>query len=305
MSRPIVPHAAAVAAAPPPTRQTLFGSLADASVSIADGMTRDVRYVRPAMRAHAVADYLRQHGEREAPVVDELGRPVGVVAIEELEAMPASRVAEAMTPAVNCLPSSASVLNAATTMLECRSDRVYVVSSDGVLAGCFSLFDLARWVLSETGHANDTATGAPSTLVPRTVRDVMRPCSTVITAGETVAEARERFDSNDLPFLPVCREGKLVGVIACADIDALAPVFARQSAAGYLDYLFVGDVMRAPPLALRADTPLQRAQRVLETTQIGCAVVELDGHVVGVLVPEDLQDVASEVEPRAAGIRLV
>jgi CBS domain-containing protein len=299
MSRPIgtpLTANALASAAGASTRQTVFGSLADASTPLAETMTRDVRYVRPAMRAHAVAHHLRQHGEHEAPVVDELGRPIGVVTLADLDDSPAARVGDVMTPVVDRLPSSATIVAAAARITEHRAERLYVVTSDGVLAGCFSWLDLARWVLRETGHASEAAEGAPTKLVPRFVRDAMHPCAAIITAGETVAEARARFDAAELPYLPVCREGRLVGVLAAADVDALAPVFA-EGAAGCLDYLFVGDVMRSPPLALRADTPLPRARRVLESTDIGCAIVEDEGRVVGVLLPEDL---ALDHEPDAA-----
>lgn len=315
MNRPIGLSSTATAAsgAAAEARQTLFGSLVDASAPLADGMTRDVRYVRPAMRADAVARYLRDHAEAEAPVVDELGRPIGVVTLEDLEQVrePGARVMDAMSPVVERLPSSATIVTAAVLLVERRAPRVYVVTSEGVLAGGFSLLDLARWVLRETGRVDAHDSGAPSALLPRCVRDVMRPCATIIAASETVAEARSRFEACEVEFLPVCRESHLVGVLAARDIDALAPVFAERAAADCLDYLFVGDVMRSPPLALRADTPLARARRVLDGTQIGCAVVEHEGRIVGVLLPEDVghddqcDAELDEGQARAARIRLV
>lgn len=145
------------------------GPLADASVPVADCMERDVLYVREGMRADAVAAYLRGHDAAEAAVVDQMGRPTGLVTLADLQRQAGSPandgaaqgdaaasasgqmpcVADAMGPVITTIPASAPVLQAAAVLADGQVQRLFVVGTDGVLTGCFTASHLARWVLSQ------------------------------------------------------------------------------------------------------------------------------------------------------------
>src|SRR5687767_8394539 len=67
---------------------------ADASAPISACIGRTPCYLRAEMWADAAAEFMRAHGVIEAPVLDELGHPVGTVSVAELETGDALRPVE-------------------------------------------------------------------------------------------------------------------------------------------------------------------------------------------------------------------
>lgn len=144
-------------------------------------MTSDVFAVRPDVSIEALTDVLLERGISGAPVVDEEGRPVGVVSKTDLleqrfvagdtgeaiaqgwqasrghyrvesglgihlEALPYDSVADAMTRGAATLSENASVAQAAAMMVTRGIHRVVIVSEDGKLSGIITASDIMRWV---------------------------------------------------------------------------------------------------------------------------------------------------------------
>lgn len=144
-------------------------------------MTSDVFAVRADVSLEALTDVLLERGIGGAPVVDEEGRPVGVVSKTDLldrrfvagdtgeasargwqasrghyrvqpgpgihvEPLPYDSVADAMTRAATTLPENAPVARAAATMVTQGIHRVLIVSDDGRLSGIVTASDIMRWI---------------------------------------------------------------------------------------------------------------------------------------------------------------
>lgn len=149
-------------------------------------MTARVLAVRPDVSLEALADLLLDRGIGGAPVVDEAGRPVGVVSKTDLmrehlmagetgesvtpgwhpsrahfqvevgrgfhgAAAPAS-VADVMTPTAFTLSEDAPVAEAAALMAFEGVHRVPVVGGDGRVVGIVTSLDVLRWVAQREGY---------------------------------------------------------------------------------------------------------------------------------------------------------
>jgi CBS domain-containing protein len=119
---------------------------------------------RDATVAEAVA-FLSTRGFSAAPVIDEAGRPVGVVSRTDLlqqQGYRAVRLAPlasepdgtepdgevsvrgVMTPAVFCVRSDSPIAKVVAKMLALNVRRLFVVDDAGVLVGVISAFDVLR-----------------------------------------------------------------------------------------------------------------------------------------------------------------
>jgi CBS domain-containing protein len=136
-------------------------------------MTRDPIVARPSMPVREAAVRMAERGVSGLPVVDGLGRVVGVIADSDL--LPEQRsayrrgdrgtatrtasgsarpmVADVMTmPAATCSPEL-TVSGAAEVMRRTGLRRLIVVGSGGVLLGVVSRGDLAGALRPEHEHA--------------------------------------------------------------------------------------------------------------------------------------------------------
>jgi CBS domain-containing protein len=169
-------HTGAGAAA----RREDFGTVMD-HTPVSAVMTGDVFAVQADVSLEALTDVLLERGIGGAPVVDERGRPVGVVSKTDLleqrfvagdtgeamargsqvsrghyrvelgpgihaEPLPYDSVADAMTRAVTTLPENAPVARAAAMMVTQGIHRVLIVSDDGKLSGIVTASDIMRWL---------------------------------------------------------------------------------------------------------------------------------------------------------------
>jgi CBS domain-containing protein len=93
------------------------------------------------------ADALRAHGTPVASVVDGEGRPIGVVSEADLlRAKTGARVSDAMAKVALSVPETAPLRRAAALMAEHRSERLAVVSDDGVVVGTLTAMDVVAWL---------------------------------------------------------------------------------------------------------------------------------------------------------------
>lgn len=142
-------------------------------------MTGDVVCVRSDLSIETLAAMFVDCGITGAPVVDENGRPIGVVSKSDLvlaglqfsdlvevdepaeelppgfHLEPASRgtVADIMMPIAFVLPENATLSHAAALMAYEGVHRVPVIATDGKVAGIISSMDVVRWLAENDGYA--------------------------------------------------------------------------------------------------------------------------------------------------------
>jgi CBS domain-containing protein len=149
-------------------------------------MTRRVLAVRPDVSLEALTGLFLDRDIGGAPVVDDGGRPIGVVSKTDLlrvqrdsgdtrEAVASGRqpsrgqlrvelgpgfhaealprvVAEAMTRAAYTISENAPLTHAAALMAFEGVHRVPVVSEDGRVAGMVTAIDILRWLAQQDGY---------------------------------------------------------------------------------------------------------------------------------------------------------
>jgi len=138
----------------------------------ADLMTEGPLSIRQAATVEEAAAFLSGRGISAAPVIDEAGRPVGVVSRTDLlshlarsgpglpappnEARPDQswrpRVRDVMTPAVFCARPETAAARVVEMMLALKVRRLFIVDGVGVLVGVVSAFDVLRGLAPRVGR---------------------------------------------------------------------------------------------------------------------------------------------------------
>jgi CBS domain-containing protein len=138
-----------------------LATLAD-STPISALMSGQVYCVSEDVSLQALAALLTDGGLSSVPVVDEGGRPIGVVSQADLvrhhyesgapSHEPPSTVADIMTDLSLTLNEGASVSQAAALMALESIPRVPVVDAMGQVVGNLSSLDVLYWLACETGY---------------------------------------------------------------------------------------------------------------------------------------------------------
>jgi CBS domain-containing protein len=163
-------------------------------VSVVSMMSANTICVDPDLSLEALLQLFFDHGISGAPVVDERGRPLGVVSKTDLlrdqretagllelelfvqedadrvkldagyhvEQIREGKVRDIMTPVSFTLTENASVARAAALMAYEGVHRVPVLSASGRVIGLISALDVARWVAEASGFCLRGATRPPS-----------------------------------------------------------------------------------------------------------------------------------------------
>jgi CBS domain-containing protein len=121
---------------------------------LSEVMTPDVLCVLAGLGLDDLTELLVGRHISGAPVVDRVGRPIGVVTTGDLlgRSPGDSVVADIMMPLAFTLPESATLSQAAALMaIECVH-RIPVVSADGRVVGLLSSLDVARWLARNDGY---------------------------------------------------------------------------------------------------------------------------------------------------------
>jgi len=109
-----------------------------------------------------------------------------------------------------------------------------------------------------------------------TARDVMTTNVISTTAVETVDEAARLLGFHDVSGLPVCEDGRVIGVVSEADL------IGKSGAT-------VGDVMTSPAVTVAENTSLEHVAEQLTQQRIRrLPVVNADGRLVGVVSRRDV-----------------
>lgn len=139
----------------------------------ADVMATNPKSIGRKASIRDLAVFFRTHGIHTAPVIDEAGRPLGVVTRTDLLEYWGCRrdqlwslvngeptcnstnagiyhrvadptVVQIMTPVVFCVPVDAPIAKIVETILALEVRCLFVTDEDGVLVGVVSVFDLLR-----------------------------------------------------------------------------------------------------------------------------------------------------------------
>lgn len=86
-------------------------------------------------------------GVSGAPVLDEAGRPQGIVSFRDLLTRRGASVADRMTRPAFTVQSGANIREAAAVMADAGVHRLPVVDGDGVCVGVLSLLDVVRGLI--------------------------------------------------------------------------------------------------------------------------------------------------------------
>lgn len=122
----------------------------------------------------------------------------------------ASTVREAMTPSPRSIPSNASSVEAARLMISENVGSLPVVDGDD-LVGIVTDRDLVAQVLAKDLDPNRTL-----------VSDVCTEQPVVVGPEEPLDAALQRMASEQVRRLPVVQDGRLVGILAQADVARAA-----------------------------------------------------------------------------------
>jgi len=127
-------------------------------------MTRRVTCVRPDTSVTAVTQLFIDRDLSGAPVLDALGKVIGVVSRGDVlrgaydaestsdPTLASATVADVMTPIVFHLPPDATVSQAAALMAYEGIERIVVVSADSAVVGMLTSMDVLRWVAQHAGY---------------------------------------------------------------------------------------------------------------------------------------------------------
>jgi CBS domain-containing protein len=129
--------------------------------------------------------------------------------------------------------------------------------------------------------------------VAKMVRDAMTANPRTATPAQSLAEAAQIMQSEDVGSVPVVEDGRLVGVLTDRDI-------AIRAVAESVDVqtLNVGDVASREPVTVEPGQDLDEALALMARHQVRRLPVVDDGQLVGILAQAD---VAIEVKEKKAG----
>jgi CBS domain-containing protein len=131
-------------------------SIADA-IPVTDIMTRDIACARRDMTADAVVDLVIRERLGCVPVIEEPGRPIGMITrldlVEQLLGAGAKPMTanELMLPLAITLGERASVAHAAALMALEDVHHVPIVDGYGRMIGIVSSLDVVRWLAANDG----------------------------------------------------------------------------------------------------------------------------------------------------------
>jgi CBS domain-containing protein len=116
-------------------------------------MTRDVVCARPDLSVSVLKDLLVKNHIGCIPIVDDRGRPKGIVTkldlVEHVE--PALTAAEVMMPLAITLNTHATIAHAVAMMALEDFHHLMVVGNDHALVGVVSTMDIVRWLAKNDG----------------------------------------------------------------------------------------------------------------------------------------------------------
>jgi CBS domain-containing protein len=233
-----------------------LGWRVDASLPVATFMRKEVAYLRENMWVDAAVSFLAERGLRDAPVLDEEGRPVGVLYVDDVEAEDSDDLGELEWPVEPEVSDARPALTMAGQLkrdyglgpgfhldgrrrlrvrevmvpyvpeisAEASIASVGLVMHDNQLDHVMVVGDDGRAVgtfsreeLVEWLVEQTSGESAASSVGGRRLRDVMRPLISVRRRASLLT-ARDLLATHDLEELPVVDGGRVVGVVGDGDL---------------------------------------------------------------------------------------
>jgi nucleotide-binding universal stress UspA family protein/predicted transcriptional regulator len=211
------------------------------SRDLAEISTSAVRIGQPgpsivaAAREHAVdVIVMASHGRTGAArwwlgsvadeVVRQAGRPVYLVSARALAARVAGEftVRDVMTRDVALVKDDEPVISALRKLLRRRVSGLPVVNADWRVVGIISEADLLRWQERFANEATKHPELSPAEYARRLeadgVRGLMSHPPVTIEESAPLSAARRLLADHEIRRLPVTRDGRLIGVVARADL---------------------------------------------------------------------------------------
>ena len=120
---------------------------------------------------------------------------------------------------------------------------------------------------------------------------MMRNCQDVMTknpatCGETapVVDAAKLMEREGVGSIPVCEDGRLVGIVTDRDIAMRVVAEGRDPRETKIQ-----DVMTRDPESVSAEEPIARALEVMESRQVRrIPVIDAGGKLVGIIAQADI-----------------
>jgi CBS domain-containing protein len=121
---------------------------------VSEIMTRDVWCGREELDLPSLRRLLAERQVGGIPIVDDAGRPIGMVTTSDLSrhAESGGRAGQIMSRLMFVLPDSASVSQAAALMALEHVHRIPIVGDDGRLTGIVSSLDVLVWLARRDGY---------------------------------------------------------------------------------------------------------------------------------------------------------
>jgi CBS domain-containing protein len=142
------------------TKNTTTANRERFAMSAEDVMTRHPLSIDERATLREAAAFLTEKGISAAPVINEAGRPVGVLSLadivrsacvdESATGGPGTPVRDVMTPVVFFVRPETCVGSVIDDLLTCAVHRLFVVDDHEVLVGVISTLDLLRFLHVET-----------------------------------------------------------------------------------------------------------------------------------------------------------
>lgn len=151
--------------------------------------------------------------------------------------------------------------------------------------------------MHDGGQAAQPPQGATMT---KTVREVMTPLPSCISARVPLREAHRMMQAGKLRHLPVLDdEQRLAGVVSERDLLRLEPALGLDR-----DRDHVSEAMSSPAFWVVPETPVAVVAAQMRARGIGAAVIVEEGKVVGIFTRSDaLDELATPHRPEAGAAK--
>jgi CBS domain-containing protein len=148
---------------------------------------------------------------------------------------------------------------------------------------------------------------AHTEILPARVRDLMTPGPLAISPETSVQEAYRLMQDQRMSHLPVCEDGRLVGLLSERDLLLVLPSTATSLGAHEVHYLLdrltVAEIMTRFPVTIGPDQALTEAASRMLSHNVQALPVTENRRLVGILTRTHLLYVfirSQAVQPLAA-----
>ena len=127
-------------------------------IPVSEIMSREVACVKADLSVDELEEILIDKGISGTPVVDQLGKPIGIVSKTDLlhrkgtSSLDGLKVKDVMMRTAYCIAENEPIARAAGLMAYEGVHRLPVVGTDGTVIGVVSPLDIMRWLARQYGY---------------------------------------------------------------------------------------------------------------------------------------------------------